>query len=295
MPILLAAARHLPEIHRLIQFGSTRLVQFGREDLPDLLAQGASVVGSDGEERLWGFVTVQVEPRPATLPPDAPDRAYVRGLLLDKRRSPSVDAAALLTAALDQLRTRDRRFTVMVQIQDYWLKSALVRGGFEQVDQVRYYKYTRLEVPPAPAPAHLAPVSPSQLAAVAQLDAQAFPPIWHMGEGELAGLLFGGRMRTAWLDGQLAGYAAVSLHAAFDDPDTSGPSAFLARLAVHPQAQGKGVGRQLLADSIAYAYGQHHRPVYLNTQVSNQQSQRLYEGVGFRSMGQVFHVYTVQI
>ncbi len=102
-------------------------------------------------------------------------------------------------------------------------------------------------------------------------------------------------MRAAWLDDRLVGYAAISLNGAFDDPTTAGPSAFLARLAVHPSVQGRGVGRQLLADSIAYAHSQGHNPIYLNTQVSNEQSQRLYEGMGFRSMGRVFQVYVAQI
>ncbi len=295
MTILSAAPQHLPDIQHLITHGYTRLVQFGREDLPDLLARGVSVVGVEADQRLWGFVTIQVEPRPATLPAAAPDRAYVRGILLDKRRSPSVDTAALVTAALARLGELGRPFVVMAQSQDHWLKAALTRSGFAQVDQVRYYKFSQRNVPSAPAPAQLTPLSPAQLAAVAQLDAESFPPLWHMGEGDLAGLLFAGRMRAAWLEGQLVGYAAITLNGAFDDPATAGPSAFLARLAVHPSVQGRGVGRQLLADSIAYAHSQRHNPIYLNTQVSNGSSQRLYEGMGFRSMGRVFQVYVAQI
>lgn len=295
MTILAAAPQHLPEIQQLITHGYTRLVQFGREDLPDLLAQGASVVGVDEGQHLWGFVTIQVEPRPATLPVSAPDRAYVRGILLGKRRSPSVDTAALVSAALARLAERGRPFVVMAQSQDHWLKAALSRSGFAQVDQVRYYKFSQRDAPAAPAPAQLTPISPVQLTDVAQLDAESFPPLWHMGEGELAGLLFAGRMRAAWLDDRLVGYAAISLNGDFDDPTTSGPSAFLARLAVHPGVQGRGVGRQLLADSIAYAHSQKHNPIYLNTQVSNEQSQRLYEGMGFRSMGRVFQVYVAQV
>ncbi len=187
MTILSAAPQHLPEIQHLITHGYTRLVQFGREDLPDLLARGVSVVGVADDQKLWGFVTIQVEPRPVTLPAAAPDRAYVRGILLDKRRSPSVDTAALVTAALARLSELGRPFVVMAQSQDHWLKAALTRSGFAQVDQVRYYKFSHRDVPSAPAPAQLTPVSPAQLVDVALLDAQSFPPSGTWAKGSWPG------------------------------------------------------------------------------------------------------------
>ncbi len=171
----------------------------------------------------------------------------------------------------------------------------LIQNGFALVDGVRYYKYTSRLTPKAPAPAQLDLAGPGDLPLLAELDAATFPPLWHMDEGELASLLFSSRLRVARLGGERVGYAALSLNGAYTDPESSGPSAFLARLAVHPSAQGRGVGRQLLADSIAYAHSQRHSPIYLNTQVSNEPSQRLYEGMGFRSMNQVFHVYIVEI
>lgn len=299
MPIIPAAHRHLPAIHRLTDNAYTRLVQFGPEDLPDLIERSVCVVGvkaKDDPTQIWGFVAIQLEPRPETLPAHAPDRAYVRAILLGKRRSPSADAAALLSAGLDHLRSRETAATmVILQAQGHWLQAPLTRSGFNLIDGVRYYKFTQSVVPEAPSAARLALAGPAELSILAQLDAETFPPIWHMDEGALAGLLFNSRMQVAYLDGGAVGYAALTLNGAFDDPDTASPSAFLARLAVHPRAQGQGVGRQLLADSVAYAVGQGHSPIYLNTQVSNEQSQRLYEGMGFRSMNQVFQVYVTEI
>jgi ribosomal protein S18 acetylase RimI-like enzyme len=74
----------------------------------------------------------------------------------------------------------------------------------------------------------------------------------------------------------LAGYTAVCAN--------SRSEAQLARLAVHPTYQGRGVGRALLADTIVYAAQEFDRLV-LNTQTTNHRSQKLYAGFGFRPIG----------
>ncbi len=136
MPILTADRHHLPAIHHLIEHAHTRLVQFGREDLPDLLARSICVVGvseapsaqpqfSHALGDVWGFVAIQLEPRPQTLPAHAPNRAYLRGILLAKGRSPSADTADLLGGALDRLGAgqADGVITqVILQGQGSWLR-----------------------------------------------------------------------------------------------------------------------------------------------------------------------------
>lgn len=303
MPIIPAETRHLPAVHHLTAHAYTRLVHFGPEDLPDLIADSVCVVGTDakaGGDAIWGFAAIQLEPRPITLPDLAPNRAYVRAILLAKRRSPSADTVALLTAAVARLRSRQKpgvTTQVILQSQGHWLNAPVTRSGFVLVDEVRYYKYTARETPSAPAPARVRMASPSDLPQLARLDAQTFPALWHMDEGALAGLLFSSRLRIARLgdDEPPVGYAALSLNGNLDGPDEAGSGAFLARLAVHPAVQSRGVGRQLLADSIAYAHSQGRSQVYLNTQVSNRQSQRLYEGMGFRTMNQLFQVYVQDV
>ncbi len=294
MPIQPATPEHLPAIQSLLARAATRFVQFGQEDLPDLLQGSICQIGvtDDRRERLWGFAAIQLEPRPATLPVSAPNRAYLRGIVLAVRRSPTVDTAALVTAGMKRLRALGQPTTVIAQGQERWLNPALTPFGFTEIDQVRYYQYTASADPAAPSPAQLVGVTPQDLFRLAQLDAETFPPVWHMGEGELAGLLFTSHMRMAWDGDRPVGYAALRLGGGYE---AGRRSAFLNRLAVHPSAQGRGIGRQLLADAIAHAHSQQHSSIFLNTQVSNKQSQRLYEGMGFRPSGQVYKVFTAQV
>jgi ribosomal protein S18 acetylase RimI-like enzyme len=59
----------------------------------------------------------------------------------------------------------------------------------------------------------------------------------------------------------------------------------LIRLATHPAAQGRGIGRQLVVDSIVYSESTGAPGLALNTQASNTVSRHLYEVLGFRVVG----------
>ena len=118
--------------------------------------------------------------------------------------------------------------------------------------------------------------------AVAALDALAFDPLWRLGRQTLATLFLVGRVRVADQGGQVVGYAALSI--------PGGRDAQLARLAVHPAAQGVGVGRLLLADAIEYARRSQSETLILNTQASNSRSLALYRAFGFRSTGRIIPV-----
>ncbi len=72
----------------------------------------------------------------------------------------------------------------------------------------------------------------------------------------------------------------------------SGAIAHVARLAVHPRWQGRGIGRQLMIDALTMAAEGNCQRVVLNTQVDNIPSQRLYHSLGFRPTGEEFVVLT---
>ena len=98
---------------------------------------------------------------------------------------------------------------------------------------------------------------------------------------------------------QLLGYAAlcgpVRADLWEDEPiqgEVSSGEAMLARLAVHPSAQGRGIGRRLLMDSLSAAHERGAETVVLNTQTSNARSQALYRSLGFRRTGEIYPVLT---
>ena len=57
------------------------------------------------------------------------------------------------------------------------------------------------------------------------------------------------------------------------------------RQQVEEALHGRGIGRMLLNDALAYCQKSDARLVSINTQDSNQASLRLYEGFGFRRVG----------
>lgn len=99
-------------------------------------------------------------------------------------------------------------------------------------------------------------------------------------------LLLAGRVQLAMRNEQIAGYSALSMQVNSAAQNVTQ----LARLAVHPAAQGAGIGRLLLTDVIDYARANLAESIALNTQSSNYRSLALYRAVGFRNIGKMIPV-----
>ena len=67
--------------------------------------------------------------------------------------------------------------------------------------------------------------------------------------------------------------------------------AHLLNLSVHPQHQGKGLGREVLQQIIQFARERHADTLYLEVRVSNHAARNLYESEGFNEIGQRFNYY----
>lgn len=61
----------------------------------------------------------------------------------------------------------------------------------------------------------------------------------------------------------------------------AGPRAYVQRLAVHPDARRRGLGRGLLADGLTWARRRGAHTAVVNTHVDNAAARHLYESVGF--------------
>ena len=284
MTLRFARLGDLPEVQQLYQEARHAFRTCGLEDLPGLIQEGVAVVGETVlvPPRLWGFLGIQVEDRPSTLPSTTPTRAYLRAALLDLGHPPSRELPDLLRLALARLAREETPVQVMAIASAGWLRYPLERAGFRPVDALRFYVHTRRDVPPATGPATLRPARQEDLRPLALLDREAFAPLWHMGTEELAQLMVTGRVQVAEWQGELAGYTSL----AFYQRENGGErEAQLVRLAVHPRFQGRGIGRQLLAESLRYAHSLEAFRVQLNTQESNRRSQQLYQAFGFRQVG----------
>jgi ribosomal-protein-alanine N-acetyltransferase len=266
---------------------------------------------AEEDDRAWGFAGVQVEERPATLPQAAPTRAHLRALALEYGHPPAQAVPTLLQPILQELRRRSQPTQWIVYGGEPWLTDTLPPLGFTLSERVQFFRldhlqrYAALEQGsrnkgrgawgvgtsdlqskirnPKSEIVQLRPMHPDDIEVVARLDAEAFDPLWHFGAKELWELLFTCRTQVAFSAAALVGYAAVA---------TGIGDAHLTRIAVHPAWQGRGIGQQLLADAIEYARSNRARTLSLNTQISNERSQRLYLGFGFQPTRQIVPVFT---
>ena len=288
-----------PEIERFLKQARHVYADAGLEDLPGLIRSGLALVGKEkrsDRESLCALLALQRDPRPTTLPTDAPDREILRYAALGSNCSPYTDLPLLMERAWPLLVERGSPFQVQAYGSQRWIVNPLVACGFAVEERIEFMRLSGLQrrsfadrlsanfSRSSAQTAVIRPASPDDLAPLAELDAAAFPPRWHFGEDALFTLLFSGTIQLAFLDGQLAGYWAQTPSA---DQETH-----LARLAVHPDLQGRGIGRLLVADAIQHACAENFQSIQLNTRSDNQAAQALYRSFGFRPTGRTVPVLT---
>jgi ribosomal-protein-alanine N-acetyltransferase len=231
-------------------------------------------------------------------PPDPPGVAWVR-MFAAARRFPPADAwEALWPLAVEQLELQDIASVVAIPLQA-WFQRLLGEHGFKHIHDVVMLSWRDEGQPQAsperkrsrragPSPeVNVRPMTHADLLAVHDVDAAAFGPIWRNSPEllELAHSQAAGAT-VAEIDGQIAGYQIST-------PGLQG--AHLARLAVDPASQRRGVGYALVVDlQRSYAGANGHR-ISVNTQDNNEASLKLYQKAGFRITGEQYPVYQYEI
>ncbi len=166
-----------------------------------------------------------------------------------------------------------------------WLPSLLDRSRFEHLHDVVLLEWPGRVQPPAAAPAvgSLRPMQPSDLADVTQADARAFAPLWQLSRPSLeAAVAQAAAASVIEVEGRAVGYQIST---------ASALGAHLARLAVDPVYQGRGLGSALVADALRSLVRLGYSRVTVNTQSDNGPSIKLYARLGFRQTGQAYPVY----
>lgn len=280
--IRLATPADLPAVRRLADENRHSFLTCGLEDLPDLLGKGRAGIGVLPGGGLWGFVGF-----------DEPAQPTARGSLQDGALRAALVARSLPSGAsleqligqviADTLGRADQPLQLTALTRESWLANPLAAQGFGVVDHLCFYQRTRRSLPAPPQIAQTRGLRPEDIPALTALDRAAFSPLWRMDDRGLAELCLNSRVQVAEVQGEMAGYVALSLHLAEDRYDDN--QAQLARLAVHPDFQGLGIGRQLLGESIAHAHAQECYRILLNTPESNPASRALYESLHFRRQG----------
>ncbi len=217
-------------------------------------------------------------------PPDPPGVAWVR-LFAFSGQVPALEAWSLLwNVAHKEITFRGGAQVAVIAMQS-WMHDLLVRTEFEYRQNIVMLEWRgRPVLPPSlPPGAVLRAMTESDLAAVEQVDADAFDPLWHISLDSLR-RAFSQSVVASVVEsqGRLIGYQL----------STAKPSgAHLARLAVRRDAQGSGLGAALVIDLINQMRRRGADLVSVNTQNDNHVSLALYQKIGFIRTGEEYPVF----
>lgn len=161
---------------------------------------------------------------------------------------------------------------------DHAERAPFLAAGMEVRERLHllHHDLRRLPAPTAVAGVRIRRARDRDVEPISRLDRRAFAsPFWHLGpEGlrETVAATPSHRFRVAWSQGVPSGYAVVGRSARW---------CYLQRVAVDPVAQGRGIGRALVVDALAWAARRRARQLLVNTQLDNRAAMRLYRSLGF--------------
>lgn len=173
-------------------------------------------------------------------------------------------------------------------VQHSWFQKVLELSGFENRQSIVMLEWTYQPWAAREADGvRIRRMTEADIPAVTLVDGAAFDPLWHNSQETLRRALSQALFATVAEDsGGIIGYQLTT---------GAGTRAHLARLAVHPAVQGRGVGRSLLGNLFNELVQNGYLRLSVNTQSDNQVSLRLYQRMGFFRTGEAYPVYTFDV
>jgi ribosomal-protein-alanine N-acetyltransferase len=221
-------------------------------------------------------------------PQDPPGIAWVR-LFVHSASLGGLEAwSALLDAARLEIAAAGGALLAAIALQP-WFQDILQHSGFHVQQQIVLLEWTNQpsEARAQPLGVSLRPMRREDLPAVADVDADAFVPLWANTLDALqkayAQAVYAS---VAEKDGRLIGYQ-LSTGTPF--------GGHLGRLAVRSEAQGRGIGEALIGGLLQYLRAHGLWRLTVNTQADNEPSLKLYQKLGFVRTGEVYPVFTFRV
>ena len=221
-------------------------------------------------------------------PEDPPQVAWIRLFAHTNKISTKEAWQTLWQTALNEL-SRQGPTTVAAIALHEWMQELLNDNGFTNPQNIKMLEWHSEASSPTKIEhsIKLRPMIHSDINAVANLDAAAFEPRWQNSQSMLERAFKQGSISTLAEDEQgVLGYQ-ISTQNPF--------GAHLARLAVRPDAQQRGIGTALLSDLIAQITARGLFRITVNTQSDNLASLALYYKMGFKLTGKTFPIYEYPI
>lgn len=221
-------------------------------------------------------------------PQDPAGVAWVR-LFAHARQISLDDAWNVLWNSAQKNIARQGGATVALIAMQQWLSDLLLRNKFVHNLNIIMLEWKGIFIPER-SPVNgveIRPMEANDLPAVAELDAIAFTPLWQNPLDALEKALPQATSATVAEDARgVIGYQI----------STANPfGAHLARLAVRPDAQQRGLGTLIVSDLLQRLNKKGVARLTVNTQSNNHASLALYKKMGFVLTGEEFPVYSFSI
>jgi len=221
-------------------------------------------------------------------PQDSYRVAWVR-LFTHADRLPIHEAWKTLWEVAQFEMAKDNGGTVAAIAIQTWMQVLLETSGFIKTQEIVMLDWHNgpLMRMPLPKGISVRPMTFQDLPGVAELDADAFDPLWQNPLNSLERAFPQANVATVMEDDRgLVGYQIT----------TENPiGAHLARLAIRPDAQKRGLGSILVADLLKRLDRIMIRRLTVNTQNDNPGSMALYSKMGFVKTGEQLPVYCFDI
>ncbi|MGH2606917.1 MAG: GNAT family N-acetyltransferase [Anaerolineales bacterium] len=220
-------------------------------------------------------------------PEDPPGVAWLRLFAVHRDHGAAWPWELLWQAARRSLGVRPG--TAAVLTQQSWMRTLLEGSGFRETSAVIFLE--RRGPPPEtirPGNIEVRPVRPDDLEDILAIDQRAFTPLWQHSRSALEAALALADLSTVAVDenSRPVGYALGTFSAL---------GGHLARLAVQPAYQRRGIGAVLTVDSLRRFHERGVPTVSVNTQADNHRGRALYGKLGFRETGQTFPVFELDL
>jgi ribosomal protein S18 acetylase RimI-like enzyme len=217
-------------------------------------------------------------------PPDPVEVAWIRLFAVASPSSPSDAWQALWPAAQGLLSGQAGISVAAIPLQQ-WFQSLLENSGFYQSHNVVLLSWQRgSPIPTLRAlPVRIRPMNYDDLVTIARIDAASFGFLWRNSYDSVNLSFRQSALATVAEDDEgVKGYQI----------STASPmGGHLARLAVTPGAQSRGIGYALVRDALDQFQRRGALRVTVNTQEDNLASLSLYAKLGFRLTGEKYPVY----
>ena len=178
--------------------------------------------------------------------------------------------------------------TIAAIAQHPWFRKVLELTGFETRQSIVMLEWTYQPWASREADGvHIRQMTEADLPEVATVDKVSFDPLWNNTLETLRRALSQSLFATVAEDDQgVIGYQVTT---------GSNTRAHLARLAVHPSVQRRGVAGVILGDLFTKLGKDGYSKLTVNTQSDNRTSLSLYKKMGFIRTGESYPVYTFNV